>query len=364
MPPRFEPLARATFPAVCCLILSTLALLAVAALSGRDPGAALTAILAGSVGSPDSLVETILRATPLVFTGLSVALAFRAGIWNIGAEGQFLMGMLASVSVAAAGGAQGGWPVLLAALAAGAAAGAAWAGIAAWMLVRRGAPEVITTILLNFIAVYAISFLVRGPLRDPTSISDWSRQAPNGVRLPHLLDPLPFDLSPWNRLHFGVLIALACGGALAFFLARARGGYQMRLLGASSSAARHAGMSVGAVATRAMLLSGLVAGLGGAVELTGVVHRLYNYAPGAPGYGYSGIAVALVGGLHPAGSVAAGLFFGALDAGCSQMQRSAGISSHVAYVIQGMVVLAILIAPRAPAGRLKKPAIPDGPPAV
>jgi simple sugar transport system permease protein len=327
------------------LVAVLLVALIVAALRG-DPSRALAALYRGALGSPDSVVETLIRSTPLMLTGLGVAVAFRCGIWNIGAEGQLLVGMLGSALAALL---LPPLPPLLGipvCLLAGAAAGGAWAALAALLKLKRDVPEVISTIMLNFLAIYLIEYLVRGPLKDPASASDWSSPLPDWSRLPRL-NRLPLALSPeWGRLHLGVFLALLVAGAVWLWLSRTGTGFRIRAVGLNPGAAAAAGISLGGTLFVAFVTSGALAGLGGAVEQLAVISRLHRYMPGEPGYGFSGIAVALLGRLHPAGAVAAALFFGALAAGCDQMQRSAGISFQVAYVVQASVVLLLLAVPR------------------
>jgi simple sugar transport system permease protein len=317
---------------------------AVAALGG-SPVAALQAIYRGAVGSPDAVVETLIRAAPLIFTGLSVAVAFRCGIWNIGAEGQLLIGMLGSAAAALL------LPPLPPALAvpccllAGAAAGALWAAIPTLLKLNRGVPEVISTIMMNFLAVYLVEYLVRGPMKDPGSASDWSRLLPAWSRMPRLGQVLP-GLPEAGRLHAGVLLAVLAALLTWLWLERSRVGFQIRAVGLNASASTTAGIPVGRVMAAAFILSGALAGLGGAVEQLALISRLHRYLPGEPGYGFSGIAVALLGQLHPIGTLLAALFFGALRAGSDQMQRSAGISFQVAYVVQAAVVLLLVCLPR------------------
>lgn len=345
------------------LVAGGVVALVVLVLGGR-PGEALSAILTGSTGTPAGLTETLIKAAPLILTGLSVTVAFRCGIWNIGAEGQLLMGMLGSAATALA---LPPLPPLVAVplcLVAGAVSGAAWAGIAAWLKVRRDIPEVISTIMLNFLAVYLIEYLVRGPMRDPQSINDWSRPMPDWAQLARLREmsgvrqvgdgalSLPngqpvFALGlDAGHLHLGVLLAVAMTGAVWLWLARTGVGFRIRAVGFNPVAALTTGMRVDRTVWIAFLASGALAGLGGAIEQLSVISRLHRFAPGEPGYGFSGIAVALLAQLHPAGVLGSALFFGALSAGCDRMQRVAGISYHVAYVIQAVIVLLLACLPQ------------------
>lgn len=335
-------LRRAPVEALIAAAGGALLLVLLSTLSGADPAATAAALWRGSLGTAPGLAESLIRTIPLAFTGLAVAVAFRAGVWNIGAEGQFLLGMTAASWSGIVSGKNLPYPApLLLSLAAGVTAGAAWAGIAALLRSRRRTPEVISTILLNFIAAYLVSYLVRGPMRDPGSISDWSERTPPAARLPALAAAGP-DFGELGRIHSGAILAAGSAILLWILLTRTRTGFQMNVLGAGPRAAATAGIPVERTAAAALLTGGALAGLGGAVEISGVLHRLYHYTPGTPGYGYAGIAVALLGGLHPAAVVGAAFFFGALDAGCSQMQRSAGVPAHTAYIFQALIVLAII----------------------
>ena len=363
---RFEHLRRLLLLAAAALgaLLAAVLLIAlVVTLLGGDAGQALLAIHAGSIARPRSLTESLIRATPLVFTGLAVAVAFRCGLWNIGAEGQFLLGMLGSAVAALM------LPSLpaplgpLVCLASGALFGAAWAGVAALLKLKRNVSEVISTLMLNFLAVYLLEYLVRGPLRDPGSIDEVSAPIPEWARLARFsrsfgvgeigagswtLDGRPALALGLDAgyLHGGVLLALAMAAVAWLWLARSGTGFRIRAVGLNPAAAAASGMPVPRTMLVAFLVSGALAGLAGGVEQLATVSRLHRYAAGDPGYGFSGIAVALLGGLSAPGALAAALFFGALRAGCDQMQRTAGISSHVASIIQAALVLLILALPK------------------
>ena len=305
------------------------------ALAGYDAGRALTAIWSGSLGSVQAIGSaTLVRATPLILTGLAVSLAFRAGVLNIGAEGQLLAGAAASTAIAAAfvhGGL--GAIALPAALVAGALGGGLWAALPALLRLRYGVLEVISTIMMNFVALYAVGYLVRGPLQEPTRIYSQSESLADVARLGML--------APGTRLHWGFALAIAAAGVLWFVLGHTAAGFRLRASGASPTAARSAGLiDVGRTTTHAFLVSGALAGLAGAVEVTGVTYALYENI--SPGYGYTAIAVALLGGLQPLAVAASGMFFGALEAGAGAMQRDAGIPSVLVSVVEALTILAIL----------------------
>lgn len=298
----------------------------------------LLAFWEGAFASPNALLSaTLVRATPLILVGLAVAVAFRAGVLNIGAEGQLLAGASAATAVGLLG---AGWPrplAVLATLAAGAIAGAGWAGIAAWLRRRFDVLEVISTLMLNFVAIALVSWLVRGPLQEPTLIYAQSATLPEPARWPLLL--------PGFRLHLGFLVGIVAAVVAWFILGRTAAGFRVRLVGSGPRAAASAGaVDVPATVSRVFLVSGALAGIGGASEVGGVTWALYEGL--SPGYGYTAIAVALLARLDPRGVLGAAVFFGALDAGMASMQREAGVPSVIGQVIVALVVLGVLFAQR------------------
>ncbi len=315
---------------------------AVVALSGASPVTALAALLHGAVGSPAGLTESLLETIPLLLTGLGVALAFRCHLWNIGAEGQLLVGELAAVALAVR---LSHWPaaaLLPAVLLAGAAAGSVWAAIAAALRITRGVPEVIGTIMLNFLALYLVSWCVTEPLKEPGQDIPRTVLIPEAARLPILAS---------GGLHAGLPIALAAVMLIAFLLTCTVLGFRIRAVGLNPEAAAAAGLPVRRTMMRAFLWSGALAGLAGAIQLAGVDYRVYGGS--SPGTGYTAVAVALLGRLHPVGVALAALFFGALIAGSNEMQRAAGVSSVTAYIIQGLALILLIAPPRV------RPAAPD-----
>ena len=307
--------------------------LLVIALAHQSPLGALTALAQGAFGSSYAVADTLTKTIPLLLTGLGVAIAFRTRLWNVGGEGQFLVGALAASAVGAylLDGLPA--PILIPLLLlAGAVAGALWAGLAGWMRVRRNVPEVISTIMLNFIAAQLLSYLVHGPMQEPNRAQPATSALPANAALPIL----------WTgtTLHVGLPLALALTVGIAVLLSRTRLGFAWRVVGANPEAARVAGLNVDRLRLAAMLWSGGLCGLAGAVELSGVLGTLYeNYAPG---YGFTAIAVALLGRLNPYGIIASALFFGALSAGSGSMERTAGISANLSYVLQAVTLLVLL----------------------
>jgi general nucleoside transport system permease protein len=306
--------------AVAAAAVAVLLLALSGAAFGHAPGELLALLVTGSVGSRFAFEGTLLKSVPLLLTGLSVAVAFRAGVWNIGAEGQFIVGALAGLLASRFG--------VVASLLAAMLAGAAWSSLATAMRLWRNAPEVLTTILLNFTAIHLLGWSVNGPLRE--RIAQYPQSDPAGTALPLLA----------GQLHAGVAIALIASIALWWLIHRTKEGLRLRATGFNANAARWAGINVRAQLARAMAISGAVAGLAGGIELLGVTHRLFERF--AAGYGYSGIAVALLAQLHPLATIVSALFFGALVTGAGELQRTANISAAVAVLGQAVVILTLI----------------------
>lgn len=297
-------------------------------LAGADVLNVFSALLIGAGGDQYRLTETFVKACPLLYTGLGVALSLHVGVWNIGAEGQLLLGALATAWI-------GGYTTSLSPLwgvpvVCGAAmlAGGLWASFAALLKSKRGVNEVISTIMLNFIAVGLVSYCVHGPLMEVAARYPQTDLLPFAAHLPRLLPP--------TRLHLGIPLGLLTAYGLWFLLFRTKIGFQFRAIGANPLAARFAGIQVERQIGLAFVLSGALAGLAGGIEVSGVTQRVYEKF--SPGYGYTAIAVALLGRRSPLGVVLAAIFFGALEAGSGTMQRVAGVSSVLVAVIQATVV--------------------------
>ena len=304
-------------------------------LAGYDAGPALGALWSGAFGSWYALTSaTLVRAVPLIIIGLGLALAFRGGAFNIGGEGQFYAGAIAATWI----GLQVGglpWPVAAAAvLSASVLAGALWVAVPVVLRVRYGVLEVISTLLLNFVAESLTSLLVQGPLQESQRIYPQSDAIAETARLPVL---------PNTRLHAGLLLALAGALLLHWLFSRTLWGFRLRAVGLGPRAAEIAGsIDSRRVGAAALVLSGAIAGLAGGVEVSGVSYALFPNL--SPGYGFTAIAVALLGRLHPLGVVLAGLLFGALEAGAGAMQREAGVPAVAVYVVEAVVILAVLLA--------------------
>jgi simple sugar transport system permease protein len=316
--------------------------------AGAPVGQAYALLLQGGFGSRFALTETLTRATPLIFTGLAAALAFRARLFNIGAEGQLYLGALAAVAV---GGQHGGagfamptWALLPLMLAAAALAGALLLLLPTLLKTHLAVDEVVTTLLLNFIVLLFVGAMLDGAMKDPTALG-W----PQSVAVQ---DRLQLDkLVPRSRVHTGLLLALACAGLCWGLLARTTHGFEMRAVGAGARAAAFAGMPVRWVMVKVALLSGGLAGLAGAVEVAG--RAGYVTLDMSPGYGYTGIVIAMLAGLHPLGVVAAAVFVAGILVGADSMSRAVGVPTYIADVIVATALLAMLVATLLTQARLR-----------
>jgi len=313
-------------------------------LGGKSPVAAYSALVRGAFGGIGNIAETLINITPLIFTGLSVAFSFRCGLFNIGAEGQLIMGQVAS---AWAGFALSGLPAFIhmpLALGAGVAAGAAWAALPGYLKARLGVHEVINTIMMNYIALYLSHYLVIGPLKAPGPLPVTPTIAP-GARLWRFLPP--------TRLHLGIIVALGAVWLVYYILFRTTLGYEIRAVGQNPEAARYGGISVRKSILVAMIISGGLAGAAGAIQVLGLQYKFLDVFS-FTGYGFDGIAVALLGRNHPLGVLVAACLFGTLARGAILMQSIAKIPKEVIGIVQATIVLFVaadeiirrLVAPR------------------
>jgi simple sugar transport system permease protein len=309
------------------IAVSLTAVAAFLAFLGYAPGPALRALAAGAVGSQAAWTATALKATPLLLTGLAVAICFRCGVWNIGAEGQLVTGALFATAVATRLLADVPAAVALpAVLLAGALGGSLIGAVAGALRAGRGVSEVISTILLNFIAIQLVALAVHGPLQEAAGAYPKSDPFPDAAMLP-----------AFGRLHLGVAIALLLAFATQLLVFRSAAGFRMRAVGLSARAARFAGISPERYALSTLALAGGLAGLAGSFEVAGVTGQLYEGI--SPGHGYTAIAVALLARLHPLAVIPSAFFFGGLEAGAGAMQREAGVPAVVTQIIQGIAIL-------------------------
>ncbi len=295
--------------------------------SGASPVAAYSALIKGSFGDGDAVARTLEKATPLVLSGLAVAFAFKAGLFNIGAQGQLLFG---AIIAAALGFGIEGLPAIIhipLALFGGALAGALYGAIPGALKTYTGAHEVITTIMLNFVAINITDFLANGPWKDTSPgniVARTPKIAPSAV-IPEI-----------GNVPLGFVLAVLAAVITWWLLWHTTLGYEIRTVGLNPHAAEYAGIRVAWITILTMMLSGLLAGMGGAIETQGVVGR---YQPGFNvGLGFDGITIALLGKTHPFGVIPAALLVGAMKAGASQMQFDAGVANEITDVIQALIL--------------------------
>ena len=298
-------------------------------LIGGDALLAYRGLYEGAVGRPESISESLVWSTPYILGGLAVALAFKAGLFNIGAEGQIAVGALCAVFVGYAVTFLPGPLHVLAAIAAGCLGGALWGFIPGVLKARTGAHEVITTIMLNYVAIQMTSYLLAGPMKDPRSVIAQTPKVLESARLPALIEGY--------RIHWGFPMALLAAVAVWWLITHATLGFEIRTVGANPNAARYAGISVPGTIALTMALSGLLAGLAGTIE---VVALNYYHTPGfSVGYGFDAIAVALLGRSHPLGLIPSALLFGALRSGATRMQFLSQIPIDIISIIQALILI-------------------------
>jgi len=306
---------------------------------GKNPVAVYRVILTEPLKDLFGLTEIGVRMVPLILVGLGIAISFRSGILNIGAEGQIQMGIIVAAATAIYLPPLPRAVMLPLVLLGGALAGGLWAGIAGWLRARLNVSELLSTVMLNYIAAQIYGFLLRGPMIDPAELQVGSG-TPQSVRLPKYawID----RIIPGTRLHYGLVIAIVLAVLVYVLLWRTRWGYELRAAGAGPKAARYGGIKVESCLVSAMVLAGAFAGLAGAVEVTGVHRRAIEAI--SSGYGFSGIVVALFGGLHPAGIVPSAFFFGLLLIGSDMTQRIMSVPANMVLVLEGAVILSIISA--------------------
>ncbi|MGA0541157.1 ABC transporter permease [Neotabrizicola sp. VNH66] len=306
------------------------------ALAGAPVLEAFGRIFLSAFGSRLAVTETLARAVPLILTGLAAAVAFRARLWNIGAEGQLYLGAItvAGVSAHLLSGLPGVVQIPLLMLS-GAAAGAVLLLIPLWLRLRFQVDEVVTTLLLNFVAVLVVSMLIDTVLKDPMAFG-WPQSVPvaDDAMLPKLV--------PRSRLHMGLLIAVVLAFVVHYVQSRTAFGLQSRAAGLNPAGAAFAGVPLGPTLVKVAMISGGLAGLAGAVEVMGVMS--YVTTELSPGYGYSGIVVAMLANLHPLGVVLAAVFIAAMFVGADGMSRGLDVPSYIADVTVALSLLCMLVA--------------------
>ncbi|MBF0680702.1 MAG: ABC transporter permease [Devosia sp.] len=302
--------------------------------AGGSPLTAYGLMIQGAFGSTFALSETLNRATPLILTGLAAAVAFRAKLWNIGAEGQLYIGALAAVLVGSSMVQMPPAIAIPAVMIAGFVAGGLMMVVPTIFKQKFGADEVVITLLLNFIIILFIQMLIEGPIKDPLAMG-WPQSVPIAAeaKLPKLL--------PRLRMHWGLIVGVVAAIALWIVVRKTVLGFEIRAVGENKAAARFAGIPVNATMLKVALISGGLAGLAGVSEVAGV--KGYLSADLSPGFGYSGIVVAMLAGLSPIGTVIAAVFVAAVFVGADSMSRATGISNYIADLVVALSLLCVLV---------------------
>lgn len=314
---------------VLAIVFALLISVALIAIIGKDPATALSALWKASFGSRRNIGQLLMQSTPLILTGLSVAVAFRCGLFNIGGEGQIMMAQLVAAVVGYSLNLPGFLHLPLA-IVAGILAGGVWGAIPGFLKARLGVHEVINTIMLNWIAFRFTYWIVNAHLRIETL-----------PRTPEVLETARLSpILPPSQLTTGLFLALLAAAIIYVFLWRTRMGYELRAVGHNPFAAEYGGINVARQTVLAMTIAGGLAGLAGVIQTLGVQRSFF--APSVmPGYGFTGIAVALLGRNHPVGVVLAALLFGFLEQGAPAMQVSAGVPKAVIFIVQALVIFLV-----------------------
>ena len=319
-------------PLLALLVTVVIGVVLFAAL-GKDPGRALQMFFWEPIKSGYALGELMVKATPLLLIALGLAVCFRSNVWNIGAEGQFIVGAICAGGVALLAGKDTGRWIVLAVLLAGIVGGMAWAGVTAWLRDRFHASEILVSLMLVYVATMLLGYLVYGPWKDPAGYNFPQTKTFEAVtQIPRLMSG--------SRVSVGLLMALACAAGLWVFLFRTRAGFAQQVGGLAPDAARYAGFSSRKALWVALLTSGAAAGLAGALEVAGPLGQLTPYVP--MGYGFAAIIVAFVGRLHPAGMVLSAVLMSMFYIGGELAQSRMGLPKSITGVFQGLLLFCLL----------------------
>ncbi len=310
---------------VVAILISFLAGAILIAGIGGNPGEAFSFLLKGAFGTKANFGETIVKSVPLIFTGLAATFAYKCGVFNLGAEGQFAMGAVASIWVSTSLTGISGIPLLIISLLAGVLAGGLWGCIPGILKITRGLNEMIVSIMLNYIAILFMGYLYSSPLREGSV----PQTAAVPVKLPRIMEG--------TRLHAGIIFAIVLALFLYYFLFHTAAGFKLRAVGLNQTAARYNGYSVKKFMLVSFIISGAIAGLGGSIELHGTQFRLM--AGFGDGYGFDGVAIALIGQLNPIGTVLVAYLFAVLRTGATTMQAGSGMPTSVIDIIQALIIV-------------------------
>ncbi|WP_057461594.1 ABC transporter permease [Pseudovibrio sp. POLY-S9] len=336
---RFEPRTNVSslfafaLPVIAGITALVLAAIPIAA-AGGEVFAAYGHIFKGAFGSKFAFSELLARATPLIFTGLAVSVAFRAKLWNIGAEGQLYVGALAAVAVGTGAISAPAYIMIPLIILAGMIAGGTLMLVPTLLKTKLGTDEVVTTLLLNFVVLLFVQMMLEGPMKDPMGMG-WPQSEPmtSAATLPKMFARM--------RIHWGLVIALASALIIYIMMKRSVWGFEIRATGENVSAAKHAGIPVTSTFIKVGLVSGALAGLAGVSEVAGL--KGYLTADISPGFGYTGVVVAMLAGLSPVGVVVAAVFIAAVFVGADSMSRAMGVSSYIADLVVAMSLICVLI---------------------
>lgn len=293
---------------------------------GGNPSEAFTYLFRGAFGNSTNLGKTLVKATPLIFTGLAATFAYRCGVFNLGAEGQFVMGAVTSIWISVTLKGMSGIPLLIISLVLGAVAGGIWGAIPGILKITRGLNEMIVSIMLNYVAVLFMGYLYTGPLREGNVPQ--TESVDDALKLGHIFG---------SNVHAGFIIAIILAIILYYFLFNTSKGFKLRAVGMNETAAMYNGFSVKRFMLMSFIVSGAIAGLGGSVELHGTQFRLMSGF--GTGYGFDGVAIALIGQLNPIGTVIVAYFFAALRTGANTMQVGTGMPTAVIDIIQALIII-------------------------
>lgn len=315
------------------LVLTVAIGLALFAALGKDPVRGLLIFFWEPIKTPYALGELMVKATPLLLIALGLALCFRSNVWNIGAEGQFVIGAICAAGVALQADRDTSRWIVVAVMGAGILGGMAWAGLVAWLRDRFHANEILTSLMLVYVATLLLGWLVYGPWKDPMGFNfPQSKTFERVAQIPRLMDG--------SRVSIGLLMALAAVAAMTVFLFRTRAGFAQQVGGLAPLAARYAGFSSRRALWTALLVSGGLAGLAGALEVAGPIGQLTPYVPA--GYGFAAIIVAFVGRLHPVGLVASAVLMSMFYIGGELAQSRMGLPKSLTGVFQGLLLFTLL----------------------
>ena len=332
----FEKTLDAFIPIFATLLALFIGIFMLRAL-GKDPLTAYAALFEGAFGSSKALLQSLLKATPLLLVGIGVCIAFRGGVINIGGEGQLTMGALAAAAVGLYIPINSRPVMIFLGLLAAALAGAVWGGIPGILKARLGVNEILTTVMMNSIAVYFSNYMLTGPMLDPHEIEAGTRAAQTAL-IPETM--WLTRLKPPAQVNTGLILAIVLSFLAYILLWRTTIGYRIRAVGFNPSASRYAGISVPRYQAMSLILGGAMAGLAGGVEVLGVHHRVYENL--SAGYGFNGIVTALFGNLNPLGTIPASFLFGGLMTGGNKLQRTVQVPAALIDTLLGLIVLFVV----------------------